>query len=136
MTTENDEQVPLAERITKLKERNIEMGRAAMTHPRTAAYEEIKDNWEEALAIIHELLAINRECQERCICQCPMDQHENYGEDGFACGEGHECLLASTAVCALIDEQAARIAKLEGRLRGFDGLCPICHKPEEGIHCD
>ena len=25
-----------------------------------------------ALAIIDELLVVNRECQERCICQCPM----------------------------------------------------------------
>ena len=73
-------------------------------------------NLEEALAIIDELLVVNRECQERCICQCPMGEHENYGEDGFSCGEGHECLLASTAVCVAVAEQRREIERLREKV--------------------
>lgn len=39
-----------------------------------------------------------------CICGCAMQDHENYGEDGFGCGgPHHECVLVSAA--------AAEIAK-------------------------
>ncbi len=42
----------LDERIAKLKTQHIQMGKAAMSHPQYVAYEEIKANWDEALAII------------------------------------------------------------------------------------
>ena len=74
------------------------------------------DTIKDALAIIDELLVVNRECQERCICQCPMGEHENYGEDGFSCGEGHECLLASTAVCVAVAEQRREIERLREKV--------------------
>lgn len=39
-----------------------------------------------------------------CICGCPLDEHETYGEDGESCGnETHECFRVSASVAETVN---------------------------------
>jgi len=68
---------------------------------------QMKEWQSRALKAEDEIRRLREELSEErhfCICGCPMDEHENYGEDGFGCDNpNHECVL----VCAA----AAEIAK-------------------------
>lgn len=63
------------------------------------------DTWlSELLDEIDRLRKVCREAQEVCLCLCPMEDHENYGEDGFSCDDPmHECNLVCVAAASTID---------------------------------
>lgn len=52
-----------------------------------------------------------------CLCGCPVEEHENYGEDGESCGDGdHVCLRVPAAVAAAFAEYERLRAALEDLL--------------------
>jgi hypothetical protein len=66
-----------------------------------------------ALALLDEnerLKEVNGELQSICICGCPLDAHENYGEDGMGCENPyHECVLISHAAFNIMEEIIRRL---------------------------
>jgi len=60
------------------------------------------------------LLEVLKESNAVCVCGCPNEQHENYGEDGEACEDDtHECNRASRAVLASVAKLRAEKAALQ-----------------------
>lgn len=72
-------------------------GRGRLTRPQLA---------EEVLWLADEnarLLATFEEDRAVCICGCPAEEHEDYGEDGESCGNGmHECIRVAPAVLEIV----------------------------------
>jgi hypothetical protein len=53
-----------------------------------------------------------------CICGCPNEDHENYGEEGEACEhEDHECIRVCHAAAQIADGYRKQIAELEAASR-------------------
>ena len=49
---------------------------------------------------------------------CPIDEHENYGEDGMNCPvEGHECVPTSKAVLSMLGDLRREIVARDAGLR-------------------
>ena len=65
---------------------------------------------------IGELEALLRECNAVCLCGCPDEEHESYGEDGESCGhDDHECIRVAPAVLAYVNKlRSALLAEQEG----------------------
>jgi hypothetical protein len=84
---------------------------------RRATVEVTKERIEELEAAIGELSA--------CTCGCPMEDHENYGEDGYSCEhDDHECLSCYPAV-----------AKMLADLRASNRLAASTARAIAGIEC-
>jgi hypothetical protein len=111
----------LEEEIRRLRHENANARQAASSEAENCevlekavarlikANAEVADINAEYLQTLHESNAV-------CACGCPIEAHENYGEDGMSCpAEGHDCLPTSKAVLSmlerlredLIDEQTA-----------------------------
>jgi hypothetical protein len=102
-----------AERIenTHLREAFVTMEKAA--NQREAEVERLNDELNGTIQLgnqAREQLIALRQCvaddRAVCLCGCPADAHESYGEDGESCGcEDHDCLRvcagAADAVAAL-----------------------------------
>ncbi len=64
---------------------------------------------------IHTLLEELANERAVCICGCPVDQHENYGEDGESCEvKEHQCLRVCVAVRNLLYAEMRRRRVAEG----------------------
>lgn len=49
-------------------------------------------------AEVERLRGLLAECNAVCLCGCPAEAHESYGEDGEACGKGHDCMRVPRSV--------------------------------------
>jgi hypothetical protein len=60
---------------------------------------------------IERLREVCAESNAVCICGCPADVHENYGDEGECCeNPTHECLRTSKAVYAVIHQLRQQLA--------------------------
>jgi hypothetical protein len=65
---------------------------------------------EKVNASLRERLA---EDNEVCVCGCPTDEHESYGEDGEGCGnDDHECVRTCIAVRGIVRSLREQLADL------------------------
>lgn len=63
-----------------------------------------------------ELKAQLVESNEVCVCGCPPDQHENYGEDGEGCeDDSHECVRTCIAVRDMMQAERKQNAALKAQ---------------------
>jgi hypothetical protein len=54
------------------------------------------------------------EDNEVCVCGCPTDEHESYGEDGEGCGnDDHECVRTCIAVRGIVRSLREQLAKAQ-----------------------
>ncbi len=66
----------------------------------------------EACQEIRRLKAELEDERRFCICGCAMDEHENYGEDGFACdNQCHECVLVCAAAANIASGLMAEVER-------------------------
>jgi hypothetical protein len=59
-----------------------------------------------------------------CICGCPVDQHENYGEDGLGCeNPNHECVLVCAAAASIADNlRLKKVAEIVKERLSFESM--------------
>jgi hypothetical protein len=66
------------------------------------------------VARIRELEEMVMEDNAVCVCGCPPEAHEDYGEDGESCeNDSHGCLRTSEAAASMLEEMREEIARLQ-----------------------
>ena len=54
---------------------------------------------------VERLTEVCKESNAVCVCGCSAKDHEQYGDEGEACGnEDHECIRTSRAVASIVKE--------------------------------
>jgi NTP pyrophosphatase (non-canonical NTP hydrolase) len=62
---------------------------------------------------VERLKEVAKDSNVVCICGCPMNEHENYGEDGLGCeNPHHECIPTSHAVLNIAQDLRAEVERL------------------------
>lgn len=83
-----------------------------------------------------------------CICACPPEAHESYGEDGESCDAGHECIRVCVAARQIVakleqaideldaqsERQEKRIAALEKQIDDFEAMARKNAAEDERAH--
>lgn len=90
----------------------------------------------------YRLREVLRDSNAVCACGCPVDAHENYGEDGECCeSDEHECVRTSIAVAGMLDAlrrppQHETLLRMKtcgcGDIRPEGEFCHICGKCQMG----
>lgn len=73
------------------------------------------------VAEVEQLTVIANESNAVCACLCPVNEHENYGEEGESCeNPNHECVRTSHAVANILAARKADIERLTERVQDLE----------------
>lgn len=94
---------------------------------------EIREAMRNMQAEIADLSERIREDNAFCICGCPVDEHENLGEDGEACeNQHHECFRVCAAAVSYVQRVTARSSA--GKDGTIAGLREQLRTKDEALH--
>jgi hypothetical protein len=88
-----------------------------------AAIADLAEQRHQLKAEVARLRTVLAESNAVCVCGCPDDAHENYGEDGEACPrEDHECIRTNRAVLQIVARLTAQLAASQARVRDIEAI--------------
>lgn len=93
------ESIPTKEELAAIKARQLEWAKGEYALDAELIHEDLP----ALVAAVERLTVVATESNAVCACLCPLNEHENYGEDGEGCGNPyHDCVRTSHAVANIL----------------------------------